>query len=69
MPEGLVGIGVGLYFLLASRWAARFAVRSWHRAFPRAHVSERAYRVVFAGGGIVFIILGLLSLLGVIRDK
>jgi len=69
MIEGLVGIGAGLYFVLASRWAARLAVRSWQRAFPRAHVSERAYRLVFVGGGIVFIALGLLSLLGVIRDK
>jgi hypothetical protein len=69
MLEGLLGIGAGLYFLLASRWAARLAVRSWRRALPRAHVSERAHRLVFAGGGFIFVVLGLLSLLGVVRDK
>ena len=69
MAEGLLGIAAGLYFLVASRWAARFAVRAWQQAFPRTRVSERTYRLLFASGGLVFIVLGLLSVFGVIRGK
>jgi hypothetical protein len=69
MIQGVLGIVAGFFFLLISRWVAQFSVRRWGRAFPGVRVSERGYRLAFVIGGCAFIVLGLLSVLGVIRDK
>jgi hypothetical protein len=64
--EGTLEIAAGLFFVLGS---ARFAV--WAQKYnPRVLVREApavAYRVAFLLVGGVFIMVGVLSILGVIR--
>jgi len=62
----LVCIMFGVYaFILRSR-AAALAVE-WNFRLLRIRFNARSYQVAFAIGGVAFILIGVLTLAGVIR--
>jgi hypothetical protein len=62
----VISICFGVYFIVSRDWVAASAVEFDYRALG-VRVDKKLYEVAFLVGGIGFILLGLLSLSGIIQ--
>ena len=67
--EGLLLVALGVFFILLRRKGAQVAARVWYSIFPSTKVWEPGYALSFFFVGFVFIVVGLLSMLGVISFR
>ncbi len=48
---------------------SQYAVNAWRKRINIATPSETIYKIFFLAGGIIFVVLGIFSLLGIIKSK
>ncbi len=66
---GSLLILVGVFFLALRSPLSSLAVVELRKAFPKLQTSEAAYGVALAVVGVVFVIMGILSVFNLIRFK
>lgn len=59
----------GLAFSVFHKPMAHYAVNAWRKRINILTPSETMYRIFFLAGGIIFMILGILSFFGIIKSK
>ncbi len=59
----------GLSVLVFRARISRRAIEDWARAFPRVRVRKSIYDVSAIVGGIGFVAVGVMMLLGIIRPR
>lgn len=59
----------GLAFSIFHKPMAHYAVNAWRKRINIATPSETIYKIFFLVGGIIFVILGILSLFGILKPK
>ena len=65
--SGVVSIAAGVFFVLSHRWMGDEAIRNWYAAFPDKKIYERGFSLLILFIGIIFIVLGILDLLGMTK--
>lgn len=65
---GIIFISLGLFFSIFSKQIAH-KTNSFYQRLLRAHFSEKGYQIAFFIVGAIFIAVGILSLLGIIKFK
>ena len=63
--SAMVPILFGVYAVAASGMGARFYVRLNERLFGKNY-NEKAFKIAFQIGGLLFVVVGLLQLFGII---
>jgi len=59
----------GTIFIIFNKPISQYAVNAWRKRINIAVPSETIYRIFCLVVGIIFVALGILSLLGVIKSK
>lgn len=62
-------IVLGLFFLKFRHNISQIAIKRWYDAFPNYKIWEKGYDVFIFAGSIVFILFGVLTILGIIKLK
>jgi len=57
----------GLVFILFHSKIASIATDSWYAMYPNKKVWKKGFVILFLGGGIVFVVLGLAAMFGIIK--
>jgi len=64
---GIISILFGLFFVVFHSKLSDMATRNWYKRFPDIKIWKYGDFILFFVGGMVFIVLGVLELIGVIK--
>ncbi len=67
--EGIFSTLFGLFFLLFRTRLSEFAIERWYKRFPEIKIWERGYYIGCYVLGIGFIVLGILTIAGIINIR